>query len=97
MPRIRQYADKYAEADFWKEVQIRKVMVGINTDKDLSQAIGLWPSGYSKRKKDVNIFTLAEFRLLIKTLKPGPMVVLRMLGYSQKEIQNDFRKEELKL
>lgn len=87
MPRIRQYAEKYANEDFLKELSHRKVDCGIRTDKELGEMIGVCPSSMSKRKQRPETFAVGELRGLVRVLKPDPVVVLQFLGYSQKEIR----------
>lgn len=96
MPRIRQYAQKYADEDFWREIQSRKALVGISTDKELAEAMGLSASSFCKRKKDAAGLTVSDLRRFVGALKnnpPNPEIVLKLIGYSQKDIQK-FLKED---
>ena len=41
MPRVRQKADAYAEADFWKSVEHSRVELGIQTYVELADRTGM--------------------------------------------------------
>lgn len=93
MPRIRQNVQKYVNEDFWREIQSRKALAGIKTDKDLAESIGISPSGLSKRKQNVGGMTITDLQRFVKALKPSPVVVLKMLGYSAKDIPRGLQEE----
>ncbi len=86
MPRIRQLAEKYAEEDFLKELRVRMVFAGVNTDRELAERIGITPATMCKRKKSVGGFSLGELQGLVREVKPDPVIILKLLGYSGKEI-----------
>ncbi len=91
MPRIRQYAQKYANEDFWREIQSRKALMGIRTDKALAEALGLSSQGFSRRKQNVDVLSLTDLRNLVKVLHPDPVLMLKLLGYTGKEIPGDLK------
>lgn len=68
MPRIRQNAQRYADTDFWREIQSRKALTGIKTDKELAGSIGLSASSFCKRKQSTEDLTVAS----ICVLQHGP-------------------------
>lgn len=84
MPRIRQYADKYSEKDFTKEIDrlIRR--------PELSELSGIAYATLRKRMLDPGGFRVTELRQVIKVVKPSIRIVLVMLGYSSKDIK-EFR------
>lgn len=86
MPRIRQNAQRYADTDFWREIQSRKALTGIKTDKELAGSIGLSASSFCKRKQSTEDLTVATLRQMVRVLTPNPVVVLKLLGYSTKDI-----------
>ena len=92
MPKIRQYADKYAQDDFLKELGSRCVWAGYQTNEDLGKAIGTCGASVSNYKKDPGRIRLDTMQKMIKTLKLDPGVVLRFLGYSSQDIRK-FAKE----
>lgn len=93
MPRIRQNVQKYVNEDFWREIQSRKALAGIKTDRDLAKSIGISPSGLSKRKQNVGCMTITDLQRFVKAVKPSPVVVLKMLGYSAKDIQRGLQED----
>lgn len=81
MPRIRQYADKYTEKDFAKEID------RIIDRPKLSELSGIAYSTLRKRLLDPGGFRVTELRQVIKVTKPSIRIVLLMLGYSSKDIK----------
>ena len=71
MPRIRQYAERYAVKDFWKEIDRCCPLAGILRN-------------YRKGKTEMRVSVL---RKLVTTLHPNPAVILKTLGYSEKELR----------
>lgn len=92
MPKIRQYADKYAQDDFLKELGSRCVWAGFQTNEDLGKAIGTCGASVGNYKKDPGRIRLDTMQKMVKTLKLDPGVVLRFLGYSSQDIRK-FAKE----
>lgn len=89
MPRIRQYAERYAAEDFWKEIDRCCPMAGIQSGN--ASALGEKIDegyqnllNYRKGKTEMRVSTL---RKLVTTLHPNPAVILKTLGYSEKEIR----------
>lgn len=91
MPRVRQKADAYAEADFWKSVEHCRVELGIRTYSELSDRTGISRMSLSNYRNSVSDMSLANLRKLVKNLSPDIPATLRFLGYSSREI-NNFRK-----
>lgn len=81
MPRIRQYADKYAKNDFVGEID------RIIRCPELSEQSGLAYSTLRKRLLEPGDFRLWELKRVIKVAKPSIRIVLIMLGYSSKDIK----------
>ena len=86
MPRIRQNRDKYAEADFRKEVKIRQGENDLMSKSALAEAADIPRATVQKRLQEPMTMTFGEFRKLNETIHPDPAVVLALLGYSAKEI-----------
>lgn len=89
MPRIRQYAERYASEDFWKEIDRCCPMAGIqsNNSAALGEKTGVDHQtlrNYRNGKTEMRVSTL---RKLVTTLRPNPAVILKTLGYSEKEIR----------
>ena len=81
MPRIRQYAQRYADEDFVKEILRQKIECGIKSDAELARSTGISPATLCKRKKEPDTSTVAELRELVRELNPDANVLLKFLGY----------------
>lgn len=92
MPRIRQYADKYAQDDFLKEIDSRCVWAGFRTNEDLGSAVGVSNDTVRNYKKDPGRIRLDVLRKMVQKLKLDPGIVLRFIGYSNQDIRK-FAKE----
>ena len=89
MPRIRQYAERYAAEDFWKEIDRCCPLAGIQSDNAsaLGKRIGEGYQNllnYQKGKTEMRVRVL---RKLVTTLHPHPAVILKTLGHSETEIR----------
>lgn len=95
MPKLRrQYAIKYAEEDFKKEIfrclteRYEKV-----STRALAAETGISNSTLStKIRRDNSNLDVAELRQIIPLLKPDPGVVLMLLGYTSQDITK-FKKQ----
>ena len=94
MPRIRQYAEKYAEQDqknaemaFWKNVKVRCVEQDIDTWTALGEQTGISKSSMRVYKSDAGKMQLGTMRTIIGVIKPDIPTLLQLLGYSEKEIR----------
>lgn len=95
MPRVRQKADAYAEADFWKSVEHCRVELGIQTYVELADRTGISRMTLSNYRNSVSDMSLSNLRKLVKTLSPDIPATLRLLGYTPREINNfKTRKEQ---
>ena len=89
MPRIRQYADRYTSEDFWKEINRCCTLAGIQSDNAAALGRGIGVDGQNLRnyRKGKTIMPLDVLQKLVTTLRPNPAVILKTLGYSEKEIR----------
>ena len=89
MSRIRQYAERYAVDDFWKEIDRCCPMAGIksNNASALGKRIGEGRQTLLNYKKGKTEMRVSILRKLVTTLHPNPAVILKTLGYSEKEIR----------
>ena len=87
MPRIRQYAQKYACEDFLREIRKQQGYYNLTTQQELADAAGMSQPTVSNRMKDPSKLTFGEFRGWVKAIKPDPRVVLAFLGYTSKDIK----------
>ncbi len=89
MPRLSQKSVEYAAQDFQKEVQHCLVDSGFN-QKDLSRRCKISASTLSRRLSAPADFTVDELQRIVDVLRPDPMIVLSLLGYSKKEVRMAF-------
>lgn len=92
MPRIKQYADKYATEDFQKAVRICQGERDLMSKSALAERVGMPRTTLLKRLKEPEGMTFGEFRRLKEATGLGIGAVLPLLGYSQKEIKT-FREK----
>lgn len=89
MPRIRQYADRYTSEDFWKEIDRCCPLAGIQSDNAAALGRGIGVDGQNLRhyRNGKTVMPLDVLQKLVTTLRPNPAVILKTLGYSEKEIR----------
>lgn len=87
MPRIKQKQQDYADNDFRTEVRVRQGYYNLMSQQALADAAGIPRPTLRKRLLEPATMTVEEYRKLIATIHPDPAVVLRMLGYTSKEIR----------
>lgn len=92
MPRIKQYADKYAAEDFRKEVRMRQGELDLMSKTLLAERAEIPRTTLIKRLSDPMGMSFEEFRKINKAIHPDPGVVLALLGYDAKAIRR-FRTE----
>lgn len=85
MPRIRQYAERYAAEDFRREMRSRMGYHDLS-QHGLAQKTDISQTTISNRIRDPNDITVGELRSLNKVLGLNPRIVLALLGYTQKQI-----------
>lgn len=93
MPRIHQYDEKYATADFQTEIRCRQGFYDLMTIQAVADAVGIPRSTLHMKLADPHKLDVGDFRKLIPVLHPDPRAVLALLGYTKKEI-NQFCKGE---
>ena len=88
MPRIRQYADRYTSEDFWKEINRCCPLAGIQSDNAAALGgIGVDGQNLRHNRNGKTVMPLDVLQKLVTTLRPNPAVILKTLGYSEKEIR----------
>lgn len=86
MPRLRQNADRDSMRDFVSEINAQRGRFGLTSQRVFGKSIGIAQSTAGKYLKDPEAMPLSVLRSLVKTLKPDPIVLLKALGYTTKEI-----------
>ena len=87
MPKIRQYAEKYAQDDFVKEIGAKSVWAGFHTNEELGNAVGVSAASVGNYKRDPSKIQIKTMQKLISVLQLDPGIVLRFLGYSTQDIR----------
>lgn len=87
MPRLKINAEEAAREAFRREIKARRVYCDI-TQQTLGHEIGLSPPAMSELLSNPDKITAGRMRKIVSVLKPDPVVVLSLLGYSGKEIQS---------
>lgn len=89
MPRIRQYAEHYAVEDFWTEIDRCCPLAGIQScnASALGKRIGEGHQNLLNYRNGKTEMRVSVLRKLVTTLRPNPAVILKTLGYSEKEIR----------
>lgn len=89
MPRIRQYADKYAEADFRKEIFRRLAdRYECVSVRALSREIGACQGTLNaKIRNRTTSLEVGELQKIVPVLNPDPGIVLTLLGYTPQQIK----------
>lgn len=79
MPRIKQYADKYAMQDLASHIRGRAEGGGM-TQQKLGDALGLSQQSISRLLKKPETMTIGTLRKLCKVVEVDPAVVLNAVG-----------------
>lgn len=88
MPRIPQYEEKYAKADFQTEIRRQQGEYNLMSCRSLSQAVGIPHSTLNPKIKDPFKLTVEDLRKLVPVLHLDPAPVLALLGFTKKDIKN---------
>ena len=88
MPRIRQNAEKDALKDLLGEINAQSARYGYRTQEALGSALGVCQATAGNYLKRPETSRLSALRAMVKVLRLDPVVMLRALGYTTKEIQS---------
>jgi len=86
MSRPRGYAAEDARVAFRKELEHCMLEAGIGSKAELAQRAGKDPRTIYRRFEDVTKMDISDLTALKEILCPNPLVLLRAIGYSKKEI-----------
>lgn len=87
MSRPKGYAAEDARTAFRKELEHCMLDAGISSKTELAQRAGKDPRTIYRRFEDVTKMDISDLAALKEILCPNPLVLLRAIGYSKKEIQ----------
>lgn len=89
MPRIKQYATQYAEADFKREIfrcladRYDEVSV-----RALARETGISQSTLNNKiRHSHNNLDVGELRKIVPLLNPNPGIILKLLGFTTAQIK----------
>lgn len=81
MPRIRQYKEEYAKADFIKAIKKTQIDADISNFKQLAEQAGIPYTTLWRRLQDPDTLTVGQLKAIIKTISLPSEAVLSFLGY----------------
>lgn len=87
MSRPRDTNNERAKADFKKELEKRMIDFGIRSKGELADRMNKDPRTLYHRFEDVGKLRICEVKSLVGVLCPDPILLLRLAGYSDKEIK----------
>jgi hypothetical protein len=87
MPRIRQKADEYSMRDLIAEINAQCGRYGYRSQRALGEALGVCQATAGNYLRNPESIQLGTLRAMVKLLRLDPVIVLRVLGYSSKEIK----------
>ncbi len=79
MPRIKQYADKYAMSDLASHIRGRAKDVG-KTQQDIGDALGICQQSASRWLRNPAKMTVGDLRKVAKIIDIDPAVILNAVG-----------------
>lgn len=87
MPRIRQYAEKYAREDFQTEIRKQQGVYNLMSVRALAREAGIPHNTLGAKLKDPDRLEVADLRKLVETIEPDPAALLALVGYDSKTIK----------
>ena len=87
MPRIHQNAQKYAVADFQKDVRRQQGVYNLMSVRSLAGAAGIPHTTLNPKLKEPGRLTVEDIQKLVAVIHPNIEILLTLLGYSRQEIK----------
>lgn len=78
--------------DFQREIKTKRIWSGYESTQKFAYAVNLTPPTVSKYQNYPTMIRMDVMQKIVKVLKPDIGIMLRFLGYSDKEI-NAYAKE----
>ena len=95
MAKPQSVADRDAMNELLGEVNAQRYRFGYLTHQSLGSAIGVCQASASEYLRRPEIIRIGILRRMVKVLKLDPVIVLKALGYTSKEIKNLASKESV--
>lgn len=86
MSRPKGYAVEDARNAFLKELEHCMLDIGIGSKKELAIRAGRDPRTIYRRFEDITKMDIGDLSALRDILSPNPLILLKAIGYSQKDI-----------
>lgn len=93
MPRLRQNADRDTMKDFVADIKAQATRYGCTTQSAMGKALGLCQGSVGNYLREPETIRMGVLRNMCKTFKLDPIILLRALGYSSKDIKKSYMKE----
>lgn len=87
MPRIRQYAQRDAQADFRKAIEHARTDADIRNTKKLAEAAGIPYTSLWRLLQEPEKITLGQIRQMLKVIPLPAAALLAFVGYERKEVK----------
>lgn len=87
MSRPRGYAAQEARNEWRRELEHRMLDLEISSKKELAVRAGVAPRTMYRKFEDVTGMDIGDLSVLKDILCPNPLVLLKAIGYTTKEIQ----------
>lgn len=91
MSRPRGYAAADAKKAFRKELEHCMLDLGIGSKKALAIRAGKDPRTMYRKFEDISRMDISDLTQLKEILCPDPLILLKAIGYSQKEIDRAYQ------
>ena len=91
MSRQKGYAVEDARAAFRKELEHRMLDLDIRSKTELAVRAGKAPRTMYRKFEDVTSMDIADLTMIKTILCPDPFILLKAIGYSQKEIDRAYQ------
>lgn len=93
MAKLRTDPDVAAREGFRTEIRVCRARLDMS-QRGLADCMGEVPSVVSKLLAEPDRLSVERLRKIVRTLGPDPMVVLKLLGYSQRDLKAFANKNE---
>lgn len=87
MPRLRQNEERDSMKDLLAEINAQCGRYGYRTQQSLADALGVSQPTAGSYLRNPESIQMGKLRAIVKLLRPDPIVVLKALGYSSKDLQ----------
>jgi Holliday junction resolvasome RuvABC DNA-binding subunit len=91
MSRPKGYAAEEAKRAFCRELEHCMLDIGIGSKKALALRAGKDPRTMYRKFEDISRFDIGDLSQLKEILRPNPIILLKAIGYSQKEIDRAYQ------